>query len=194
MSETINLFNLVNPEEQSTLELVRVGQDEIAFLPFTAEGKSMEVHYCEETEIRSYVPCNEEPCCLCQIGRKKETRILLPVYVPALAKVGILPISRSLRPSSLLPQLTDILKAQSPLVVFARREHTRFLVSTTSLREDMDGGEEAIAAFKAQYEAGELQLATVFPVIANEHLAQIPGIARMLALKGITQHAPDQRT
>ena len=86
---TVNLLDVVaNESMEQTHDLVRLGYDEIAIIPFTAEGQKVDIHYCPETEINSYVVCNGPDCVLCRIGRKRDQRMLLPVYVPAAGCVG----------------------------------------------------------------------------------------------------------
>lgn len=188
MGKKISLLDLQQPEDQPCLELLRIRNDEIALIPFTAEGESVELHYCKEEEIRSFLHCNGPSCCLCKIGRKLDARILLPVYVPTSGAVAVLAVSRNFRPYALLPQLLAVIKAQRPMVMFVRRENMKFPVTTANLSADMDGGEEQISKHKEQYEAGEIQLAGVIPTIDNDQLSQLPGVARILALKGINRH------
>lgn len=78
-SNTVNLFDVAAVEsvEESSLELIRLGYDETAFIPFTADSKPVHIHYCPDTEINSYVLCNGSDCVLCKIGRKRELLILL---------------------------------------------------------------------------------------------------------------------
>lgn len=105
-SNKVNLLDMVAAEAaESLLEVVRLGSDEIAIIPFTPDSEEADIHYCSEAEINSYVVCNGPECVLCRIGRKREQRLLLPVYLPAAGCVGILPVSRSLRPFALTPGL-----------------------------------------------------------------------------------------
>ncbi|MCK9502452.1 MAG: hypothetical protein M0Q52_11560 [Lascolabacillus sp.] len=194
-SNKINLLDVVAGEAaESVLEVVRLGSDESAVIPFTADSEAVDLHYCPESEISGYVVCNGPDCVLCRIGRKREQRLLLPVYLPAAGSVGILPVSRSLRPFALLPQISNVLKAGKPMVMFVTREGAKYTVSTAELRKDVDGGEEAIKHFLDDSEAGLHRLADVYPRIDNEQLASVEEIARMMALKGVRVNAGDQRS
>jgi len=194
-SNKINLLDVVAGEAaESVLEVVRLGSDESAVIPFTADSEAVDLHYCPESEISGYVVCNGPDCVLCRIGRKLEQRLLLPVYLPAAGYVGILPVSRSLRPFALLPQISNVLKAGKPMVMFVTREGAKYTVSTAELRKDVDGGEEAIKHFLDDSEAGLHRLADVYPRIDNEQLASVEEIARMMALKGVRVNAGDQRS
>ena len=144
----VNLLDVMESESvESPLEVIRLGYNETAIIPFTAEGQGVDVHYCPESEINSYVICNDSDCVLCRIGRKRDQRLLLPVYQPAAGCVGVLPVSRSLRPFALLPQISNVLKVEKPMVMFLTREGGKYSVSTVELQEDVDGGEKAIRRF-----------------------------------------------
>ncbi len=194
-SNRVNLLDVAAAESaEPLLELVRLGSDETAIIPFTADSEAIDLHYCSETEINGYVVCNGPDCVLCRIGRKRDQRLLLPVYLPAAGCVGLLPVSRSLRPFALLPQISNVLKAGKPTVLFVTREGAKYTVSTAELREDVDGGEAAIRRFLDDYEAGLHVLAAVYPRIGNEQLAGVEEIGKMMALKGVRVHAGDQRS
>ena len=191
----VNLLDLAATESaDSLLELVRLGSNETAIILFTADSEAVDLHYCSETEINSYVICNGPDCVLCRIGRKRDPRLLLPVYLPAAGCVGILPVSRSLRPFALLPQISNVLKAGKPMVIFVTREGAKFTVSTAELQKDVDGGETVIRRFLDDYEAGHHTLAAVYPSIDNEQLAEVAEISRMMSLKGISINASDKRS
>ena len=129
VSTKVNILDVVASEiAESTLEVVRLGNDETAIIPFTADSEGIDLHYCSETEINSYVVCNGPDCVLCKIGRRKEERLLLPVYLPASGCVGILPVSRSLRPYALLPQISNVLKSDTPMVMFVIREAGKYMI------------------------------------------------------------------
>ncbi len=106
--------------------------------------------------------------------------------------MGVLSLSRSLRPFALLPQLGPVLKASNPMVAFVRREQrTKFIVSTKALADDVDSGEEQIRLFQQDYEAGRVSLRSVYPSLDNSQLAQVSEIAQMIKLKGLHPHAGD---
>jgi hypothetical protein len=191
----VNLLDVAAAEPgESLLEVVRLGSDETAIIPFTADSEAVDLHYCSETEINSYVICNGPDCVLCRIGRKRDQRLLLPVYLPASGGVGILPVSRSLRPFALLPQISNVLKADKPMVMFVTREGAKYIVSTAELQKDVDGGEAAIRRFLDDYEAGLHDLTSVYPRIDNEELAAVEEIGRMMALKRVDLHGGNKRS
>jgi hypothetical protein len=194
-SNKVNLLDVAAAESaDSLLEVVRIGNDETAIIPFTAESEAVYIHYCPDSEINSYVLCNGPGCVLCRIGRKRDERLLLPVYLPAAGCVGILPVSKSLRPSALLPQISNVLKAEKPTVMFVTREGAKFTVSTSELLNDVDGGESVIKRFLEENNAGNHDLPAVYQKIDNEQLAGIDEIGRMMALKGITCDAGSKRS
>ena len=186
MNNRVNLLDVATAETmESPLELVRLGIDETAIIPFTADSEGVDLHYCSETEINGYVVCNGPDCVLCRIGRRKEQRLLLPVYLPAEGRVGILPVSRSLRPFALLPQIANALKTENPMVMFVSRDGARYTVLSAELKDDVDRGEASIKNFLADYKADHHALSSIYPKIENEQLACVEEIGRMMALKGI---------
>ena len=194
-SNKVNLLDVATAESnESLLEVVRLGSDETAIIPFTADSEAVDLHYCSETEINSYVICNGPDCALCRIGRKRDQRLLLPVYLPAAGRVGILPVSRSLRPFALLPQISNVLKADKPMVMFVTRDGAKYIVSTAELQKDVDGGEATIRRFLDDYEAGLYDLTSVYPRIDNEQLAAVEEIGRMMALKRVDLHGGNKRS
>jgi hypothetical protein len=195
MSNKVNLLDLAAAESvESLLEVVRLGRDQTAVIPFTADTEEVDLHYCSETEINSYVVCNGPNCVLCRIGRKRDPRLLLPVYLPAAGCVGILPVSRSLRPFALLPQVSNVLKAEKPMLMFVTRDGGKYTVSTAELQKDDDGGEAVIKRFLEDYEAGLHNLSAVYPTIENEQLASVEKIGRMMELKRIRWDGSDKRS
>lgn len=194
-SNTVNLFDVAAVESvDSSHELIRLGHDETAFIPFTPDSEAVYIHYCPDTEINSYVTCNGSDCVLCKIGRKRDERLLLPVYMPAAGCVGILPVSRSLRPFALLPQILNVLKAEKPTVMFVTREGAKFTVSTSELQDDVDGGETVIKRFLEDYKGGNHDLHSVYQKIDNEQLAGVEEIGRMMTLKGIGSDGGNKRS
>jgi hypothetical protein len=185
-STKVNLLEVAEAEVVgSALEVVRFGSDQTAIIPFTSDSEAIDLHYCQETEISGYVACNGTDCVLCQIGRKPDQRLLLPVYLPTSQSIGILPVSRSLRPFALLPQLSSVLKADKPMVMFVTRGGGKYSVATEELPKDAEGGESVIKQFIENYEAGRYVLSEVYPHIDNEQLRNVEEIGRMMSLKGI---------
>ena len=192
--EKVNLFDLADTGyAKPSLEIVKLGSDETALIPFTSDTEAVVLHYCQETEIAGYAVCNGSGCVLCRVGRKQDERLLLPVYLPTSESIGILPLSRSLRPYALLPQLLNVLKAKNPMVMFVRREGGKYLVSTVDLKPDAEGGELAMKQFLSDYEANNYDLASLYPQYSNEQLTGVEEISRMLALKEGSRNADHQR-
>ena len=183
---TINIVELLkNKNAPSSLELVQLRGDETPIIPFTLEGELVKLHYCPETEIGGYIHCNGDDCVLCQVGRKPTEKVLIPVYLPVSQSIGILPVSTSLKPGALLPQLATIQGAERRMGVFLSKEGLyRFVVSTFDLTEEIDTGEEVISRFFDKVNADEIDLPSVYPRLENEQLSAISEIARLLRLKG----------
>lgn len=186
MNNKINLLDFAVTESAGhPLEAIKLGPNETPILAFTADGVKSDVHYCNESEINGFVHCNGPDCLLCRTGRKADTRLFLPVYLPAAGYVGILPVPLSHRPFALLPQILNVLKAGKQMVMFITRDGAKYSVSTTELQKDVDAGEIAILQFQDEFEAGTIDITVIYPRIANKDLANVEEIARMMALKGI---------
>ena len=187
MGEKINLVGALDADGTATgLERVRIGTDETAVVPFTAEAETVVLHYCAEPDVNDYVHCTGPGCPLCRCGREQVRRHLLPVYDPMARAVRVLPVSTSLRPGALWPQLAATLRAAEPQVVFVTRiQGDRHRVAVVPLAADVDAGEAEVAEFKDQYEAGRVALESVYPRIAAHDLAALPEVAAMLRLKGV---------
>ena len=150
------------------LERVRLDASEIAIIPFTAEAEQVDIHYCKEPDINDYVICNGENCVLCQIGREKTTRRLLPVYLPASRAVGVLPVSTSLRPRSPLAAARRVLKDGSRKAVFISRvQGDSYTVTAVPLQADVEDGAEVIKTFLEDYQKGTIQLDSVYPKVSQ---------------------------
>src|SRR5262249_44440544 len=136
-----------------------------------------------------YVHCNGPDCLLCRCGRKAEERLLLPVFLPTTGGIGVLPISPNSRAGALRPQLLPILRSgRRVALLISKPDRVKFTVSAIDLAHGMDDGATVIKAFLGRWQAGEVKLASVFPRLDNRTLADIPGVASMAKLKGITVH------
>jgi hypothetical protein len=178
-----------DPEDnRETLGLVRLDNNEEVVIPFTTDGIQASIHYCDEPEIRAYVRCNGQGCTLCRIGRERDERFLLPVYMPKTQAIGVLAISPSSRPGALRPQIMPILKSGRRVAVFIRRpDRAVHRVTCVDLTDEMDDGAEIIAEFTRRWDSGQVNLASVYPRQDDDLLAELPGIAAMLKFKGLTK-------
>jgi hypothetical protein len=179
-------FEAASSLDRTALERVRLDASEIAIIPFTTVAEEIDLHYCKEPDLTDYIACNGKNCVLCQIGRAKTTRHLLPVFLPASGIIGVLPVSHSLRPRSLWPQLAQALKDGSRKAVFVSRvQGDSYTVTAVPLQDDVEDGAEVIKTFLENHQKGTIELASVFPKATNEQLAAIPEIDRMLKLRRI---------
>ena len=196
MTDQINIIDVLNESERPPLEIIRLGETEAALIFFTPQGESIFVHFCEEPNINSYVTCNnstgQENCVLCRIGKGRIEKFLIPAYLPVSKIVGVLPVSRSLRPHALLPQIGPFLKSKKPVVLFISRKGNRYKISSNDLSEDTDAGEDAIKRFLKEFKEGRARLKDVYLRISNEQLASESEIAHLLELKGIKINADDK--
>jgi hypothetical protein len=191
MSDLVNLVAVTRALAGSggpTLEVVRLDANDTTVIPFTCDAKRIDLHYCSDPELGStYVPCNQESegrCLLCDIGRTREPRYLLPVYRPMERDVGVLPVSPSQRPNALLPQILSILERKESIVLFVRREASKFCVDSAPLKAGCDDGAMAIAAFRERLERKDVRLEDAYSRVPNARLATVPAIAQALAFRG----------
>jgi hypothetical protein len=169
------------------LQAVRLDASEVILIPFTPEATQARLHYCDEPEIRGYMGCNGPGCALCRAGRNVEERALLPIYQPATRSIAVLSISPNSRPGALRPQILPILRSGRRVALsISKPDRAMFRVSAIDLGPGMDDGARVIADFLPRWDAGEVDLASVYPRLSNRDLAAIPGIATTLAYKGIT--------
>ena len=185
MPETVNILDALGGDDEPTFERASLNENETALIFFTQKGERTTLHYCDEPEIHDSVLCLGSDCLLCRIGRKRDQRILLPVYLPLSRCVAVLTVSTSLRPNALLPQIGPILTAGKPMVAFVTRHYSKFTVSTAELSQDTDAGEATIEKFLKESETKKLQLSAVYQRLENEQLSAVSGIAEMARLKGI---------
>jgi hypothetical protein len=184
MVQTVNIFDLgASTTESNKRERLRIDENETAFVPFTPDTVAVTLHYCGESEIKDYVHCNGDDCVLCKIGRQKSEKSLMPVYDPVTKKIAILPLSLSLKPYALLPQMKSVLKVENRQIVFASCSNFKFKVASSDLAEDMDDGADVIRGFQDQN--GFEDIASIYPRYENSVLKSIPAIETRLQLKGI---------
>lgn len=187
-TSTVNLVERWSQDEASEnsrpLEIVRLDGNETAVIPFTPEGTQVKLHYMDQPDVQGYVHCNGEGCVLCKAGKTADERILLPVYLPATQRVGVLPISPASRPGSLRPQIMPALRSGKRVVLLIRKpDRMTYRVGTVELTEDMDDGAAVIQDFVKQRKAGEVDLAGVYARMDNRDMEAIPGVAVMLRFK-----------
>jgi hypothetical protein len=169
------------------LEVVRLDASEKALIPFSTDGEAVSLHFCDNKEIGGYVRCNGPDCVLCRCGRKADERLLLPVYLPSTGTVAVLPISPNSRAGALRPQLMPILRSgRRVALLISKPDRVKFTVSSVELDDGIDDGATVIKEFVDKWKAGGVKLSSVFPQLDNRSLADIPGMATMLKLKGVT--------
>jgi hypothetical protein len=172
------------------LSALRLDANERLVIPFTTSMVRQALHYLSDPDLRGYVHCLGADCLLCRVGRQPEVRDLWPVYDVQSRAVAVLPISPNLRPWALRPQLAPLLRqlqqGSGQLVIGIRRQDAgRFTVASYAPREGADDGAAAVRAFREQFDAGRVDLAGVFPRLANEELARLPEVAVAMRTRGI---------
>jgi hypothetical protein len=186
MIDMINLLDLGREPEHQPLEQVRIGRDEVPIIPFTMDGRPIALHFCGQPEIRGYVACNGPTCCLCRAGYKAEHRVLLPVYSSVDRRVGVLLVSRSMRPHALLPELIKYVgNAEKRIVLFVSRgDDFLYTVTAGAVQDGDEDGAAAIKQFQADVAENKVDLTSVVQHLTEEQLRAVPEIQRRLELKG----------
>lgn len=171
-------------------EVIRLDTNDKLLIPFTSTLVEVKIHWVEYPSLRSYLQCNGPDCLLCRIGRQPEPRDLLPVYDVVAKAVGVLPVSPSVRPHALMPQLMPVIRCvinnERVLIAVARPDRQTFRVSVLDLPDDADAGEEAVLRFQEAFDAGKIDLAGIYQRLPNETLATVPEIATIMKLRGIS--------
>jgi hypothetical protein len=174
----------------ASLETVRLDQNEHFFIPFTTTMLRVTLHYVEFTAIKGYVRCNEPDCLLCRLGRRPDKRDLWPVYDVLARAVAVLPISPSMRPHSLRPQVFPALRRMANgegllLLTVRKGDRSKFIMSASPLPEGADDGRAVIGPFCERLKAGQVDLASAFQLIPNAELAMIDGVTSLMKAKGV---------
>lgn len=183
MGKKVNLRQPSLPTQTAStvLKRMRLGNDPIAFIPFTDEAEEVSLHYCQEVQIRDYIPCNGPGCVNCRIGRKPEARLLLPVFSVFDREVRVLPIPTRRTPEALWPQLEHALDQElRVIVVVSKLGSVQFDVSLKALPPDFPDVSATIRNFCEASEAGRLSLDSVFPSLSDEELLLIPEFSERL--------------
>lgn len=186
----LNLLDLQPEAAVRRPEILKLSNDEVALIPFTAEAESVPLHYVDSPSINSYVRCNGSDCDLCRCGKTVATKYLLPIYSPVHRAVVLLPMSDSMKPGSLAPQVTrevsDRLQQGEKRVLFIRKsDNFSFVVRSTVLPATVDDGAGQVKAFTEMLQHGEFELASVYAAYTNEQLRQMVEIRDLLRLRGL---------
>jgi hypothetical protein len=186
--ESVDISNISESIENSDrLEQVRISQDETFLLLFTSGSIRLSLHWVNDPEFRGFVHCNGEDCLFCRIGNKNMNKLLLPVYSFDSNAVAVLPISDSMRPHALLPQIANILESgknlRKRLVLISKDRDHAFTVRTKKLPKDKrDEPIEKIRRFKEGHDAGEIDLTAVFQTMSDYELKQLESVRQKLEL------------
>jgi hypothetical protein len=177
-------------ELSAALEIFRIGRDEKPGVLFTRQHQVAYAHYCSESELKCYVICNadndSDHCLLCQIGKKKVKRLLFPLVSLETGNVEVLPVSDSLRPYALLPQILNVLEADRRLVSFFSQENYQYTINNFKLdkaERNMISG--AIKSFKKSWKAREIDLASVYQRVSNSTLLNYSELKYKASLRGV---------
>jgi len=173
-----------------SLPEIRLDANERFLVPFTTSVVTVQTHFLDLPGHWGYVRCNGPDCVLCRVGRKQDSRDLLPVYDVIAKSVGVLPVSPSVLTESLKSQLLPALrqlKADKRVLIAVRKlDRTGFSVALLDLPEGADDGASEIARFLEAHAGGTVELARIYRQLSNQELAAIPEIATSMRLKGVS--------
>src|SRR5262249_19640382 len=138
-------------------EELRLDANERLAIPFTTSVEEVAVHYLDYPSLRGYVRCHGTGCLLCRIGRQPDVRDLLPVYHVIGQARAVLPISPTLPPQALKPQLLPALQrlkaGERVLLALRKIDKLRYSVTTLPLTDDADDGADQVADFLGRVES-----------------------------------------
>jgi hypothetical protein len=174
----------------AAVDTIRLDQNERLLVPFTMMMVRVSIHYVNFGAISGYVLCNGPNCLLCRIGRQQEIRDLWPVYDLLERAVKILPITQNLRPHALRPQLAPVLRqlgqGEGPLLISLRSDRSnKFTIATLPVPRGADDGVVAIRSFLERVQAGQIGLASAYPMLTNSEWAAIDEVKTFMVAKGL---------
>jgi hypothetical protein len=177
---------------------IREGEENMLVL-FTKKMYPFSLHFQTYPDLRSYGPyvhCNgpEGSCILCRAGKPMVKKFITPLFSIEAGGIKLLPISPSLEPFALLPQLVNIFKngGNRHLVLLRRDDRFKFSLSPMELEELMEVQiTPVIKEFKALLKKGLIDIESAYPHVSNRVLAEVPEIQRILKAKGITLGADE---
>lgn len=183
------------PLEEDGLSLLKLRQgEEVLIFTCTKRLYDFNLHYVDYPDLRNYGPyvhCNtsDGACVLCQIGKPVVNKYVTPVVPIETGGVKVLPISHSLEPFALLPQMVNIFKGGGSrhFVSIRRDDRFKFSVSRQELEDSMKVQiVNIIKDFMAMLKEGRVDIDSVYPRLSNKVLAEVPEINRILTAKGIS--------
>jgi hypothetical protein len=168
----------------------RLGPNEELFVPFTTDGQvGVPVHYLDFPSVRGYHRCAGPDCLLCRAGQTADRRDLIPVYDPSRQAVVVLPVGPGMYPGALRPQVYTALarlEAGELIVLAIRRpDRGRYEVQARPLPPGVNIDDGVIAGFLESFEAGQIDLASVYQRLPDSLYRQVPEIATRLRLRGV---------
>jgi hypothetical protein len=174
----------------SDLPLVRLDDSQRWLILFTTQMLSVEVHYLDSGGYRGYLHCTGEDCILCRLDNRLKKLDLLPVYDVADAAVAVLPISPSVRPQALRPQIAavlhDLQAGEDAMVVGISKDVLNFrVVRRPLLRRPRARDLRRMAAFAVAMASGGIDLGRAIQRLSNEELAGILEIRRVARVLGV---------
>ena len=187
------------------LPLLRIMREQVVIVPFTEKGVLLATHSpVAELEAlgtsaeSSDIICNgkKEGCVLCECGLRRKVRFLLPIFVPACRRVGVLLSSTSRHPLALMPQVLKAMRrpqTSGPLKLMIRKTgRAEYSVSTSPVESTKTEWDRAIAEdwhvrglynidlYKWHTSEGRASIASVFISMTNAQLCRIPSVASAL--------------
>jgi len=107
--------------------------------------------------------------------------------------VEVLPVSDSLRPYALLPQVLNILSANKRFATFFSQEDYKYSLQNFKLsKTERNMISSVIKSFQKSWEVREIDLASVYQHISNSILANYSEIKKKADLKRIKIDSDDE--
>jgi hypothetical protein len=192
MKKGLDILDNLNAisKENDNLKVVKLDGNISSVVFFTNEYRECFLHYTNYDDLRGYSLCNEDigDCILCQAGKERVKKYLIPVFSVESGIVELLPVSPSVRPLALLPQISNIIinKKCKKIVAYISRQDGKYQVSTGYLDKEVRSEVlHTIRQFIEDWDSGELDFGSVYRRVDNDTLSGIPEIERLLKAKGI---------
>jgi hypothetical protein len=178
------------------LEILRVTEESVIVTVFTDQIAQATTHYLDLSELRAEVQCNrahEAPCLLCDLGKRRTNRAVLPVYDVKSDQVKALLVSDNRHPHALGTLLKAELKkgGLDRRYLAISRSGVKFTVQSLPAGEGNDLGEPAIASFLERLESGAVALDRVLPTYPNIELWNFLELARETAARRLQRDRYD---
>ena len=169
----------VEENEQAPITLLRIEEEEKAFIFSKKTAERVTVHVVDDR----YVRCPGKDCPHCESGKRRFlpiTLLLFPAYSLTECEVGVVRCSEKNYPGSLLNRLLPVLKTEQMVVAWIYRQGQKFHLRTEKpLDGDVDDALLCLENFERDIESGVVDLKNAVPSISLAELqTAVAGVSK----------------